>query len=329
MIRRFLFAVALLCAGGAALAQQTQVAVVIEEDQVLAHEDLVVAVKISNFSGRTLKLGQDNRWLRFFVTAEDERPVEKFLDPPVEGEFEVASSQMATRRVNIAPFFSIGRPGAYRVTAIVKLDALGVEQMSDGVSFSVVSGRKLWEQEFGLGRPGAEETRRYSLIQSTHKERLMLYARVEDVEDHRVLRTVAVSGMTSFNEPQALVDREGFLHVLCQFGARSANHSIVDPHGAYVSRDIYDFSPSRPMLKADPNGKVLVMGGMLRQRSAPVMTAQPPPAEPPAIVTNAPPSAVVVTNATAAPKSGEEKKSSRRRKSKTEDGSGTSGATKP
>jgi len=239
----------------------------------------------------------------------------------VKGEFTVASAQRATRRVNIAPFFNVGRPGSYRVVAIVKFPELGSEQGSPPAQFSVVTGRKLWEQAFGLGGVGEEGHRRYSLIQSTLKDRLMLYARVEDTDAHLVLRTVAISGMTSFSEPQALLDREGRLHVLNQFGAHASHHVIMGPEGALIARDIYDFAPRRPALKVDGSGVVFVQGAVKRAAPTVAAIAESHPPDPQLPV---PLEAETATNAAPAKKGGTDTQPGKSRKRQKSKGDGRS-----
>src|SRR5438128_3208600 len=98
-----------------------------EQDQFLPAESLPVAVRISNRSGQTLRLGSDDDWLIFSVETRDGGVVSQTGNVPVAGEFVLESSKAATRRVDLAPSFSLLKPGRYSVTATVRVKGWGKE----------------------------------------------------------------------------------------------------------------------------------------------------------------------------------------------------------
>src|SRR5437016_13045679 len=120
-MRRFLPFVGCCFAFTPLASAQVRVELTFEQDQFLAGESVPVGVRITNFSGQTLHLGKDSDWLRFTVEGRDDYIVPTTGDPPVVGEFDVESSTVATRRIDVAPYFALTRPGRYLVTATLKL----------------------------------------------------------------------------------------------------------------------------------------------------------------------------------------------------------------
>src|SRR5882724_1108456 len=129
---------------------QVSVELALEQDQYLAGESVPVGVRITNFSGQTLHLGKDSDWLRFTVEGRDNYIVPRSGEVPVHGEFAVESSSVATRRVDVAPYFALSKPGRYLVTATVKLKLWDKELVSKPKPLEVIAGTKLWEQEVGV-----------------------------------------------------------------------------------------------------------------------------------------------------------------------------------
>src|SRR5436190_19506608 len=104
---------------------QVSVEVLTDQDKFLPAESVPTAVKITNRSGRTLNLGDTPDWLTFSVEGRDGFVVEKTGEVPVDGAFKLASGEVATRRVDLAPYFSLSRAGGYRIEATVQLRELG------------------------------------------------------------------------------------------------------------------------------------------------------------------------------------------------------------
>ena len=92
-----------------ASAQLVDVKVVLDQDQFLPSETLPLAVRITNRSGQTLHLGADPDWLTFSVESDDHFIVVKNSEVPVLGEFDLGSSQVATKHVDLQPYFDLAR----------------------------------------------------------------------------------------------------------------------------------------------------------------------------------------------------------------------------
>lgn len=258
--------VAGICAGSAR--GQITVQVVQEQDQFLQGEAIPVAVRITNRSGQTLSLGTQDDWLTFTVESQDRSGivVQKIADVPVAGEFVLESSKVATKRVNLEPYFAIGQPGRYSVVATLKVPNWDREVDSPPRIFTVIRGARLWEQAFGV--PGSTntvpETRKYVLQQANYLQgRIGLYLRLTDGAD-RVLRLVPVGSLVSFSRPEPQLDRDSKLHLLYQYGPRSFSYAVYDSDARLLKRQTHDYVGTRPRLKLDSEGEVTVVGGVRR-----------------------------------------------------------------
>src|SRR3977135_4334370 len=106
-MKNFGFTLGLLAASLVPASAQVTVEVMQQQDQFLPGESLPTAVRITNRSGPTLRLGAEEDWLTFSIDARDGTIVRQIEDVPVKGEFTLASSKMATKRVDLAPYFSL------------------------------------------------------------------------------------------------------------------------------------------------------------------------------------------------------------------------------
>lgn len=241
---------------------------------------MVVAVRITNFSGRTLRLGVDEDWLSFSVESMQGFIVNKIADPPVMEEFQLPSASKATRRVDLAPYYNLSRPGRYLISASIQIPGTEKVLLTKGKGVNIVSGTRLWEQDFGVpGANGAEpEVRKYALIQATNQRQIKLYVRVTDQQETLVYHVFPIGSLLSFSKPEAQVDQTGQLHVLFQVGARAFSYSVIRPNGEQVIRQVYQYTGTRPMLRGDKDGKLVVMGGA-RVVTRTDIPKPPPPGE--------------------------------------------------
>lgn len=258
---------------------QVTVEVTMEQEQFLAGEGLPTAVRITNRSGQTLRFGNEPDWLVFSIESSDGFVVVKTSEVPVLGEFAVESSQMATRRVDLAPHFVLSRTGRYKVTATVRVKEWDTLLNSAPRPFDIIHGGRLWAQEFGVPlAPGitneAPEVRKYILQQANYlRTQLRLYLRLTDASESRLIKVFPIGPMVSFSRPEPQLDRFSNLHLLFQDGARSFNYTVVNPDGEVVLRQTYEYLNTRPRLQTDDSGKFLVAGGVRR----PAPTDLPPP----------------------------------------------------
>jgi hypothetical protein len=265
-MKTFLIAVLAVLAFFRAPAQVT-VEITMDQEQFLPSEAVPLAVKITNRSGQPLHLGAEADWLTFNVESSDGFVVIKKAEVPVLGEFDLESSQMATKRVDITPYFMLGRPGLYKVTATLRIKSWSVSLPSEPKSFDVIHGVELWTQDFGVpaGTNTAPEARKYSLEEANYlREQLRLYVQVSDTSGANILKVAALGTMVSFSQPESQVDRLSNLHVLWQAGAQAFDYTVISPNGTVVQRETYDYVNGRPRLTVNGDGEVIVVGGVQR-----------------------------------------------------------------
>jgi hypothetical protein len=258
---------------------QVSMELALEQEQFLPAETVLVAVKIINRSGQPLHFGTDAKWLTFSVESMDGAVVTKNSEVPVTGEFDLESSQQATKHVNIEPYFGISKLGRYKVTAMLHLPGWDKTVISAPKMFDVIDGAALWSQEFGLpmGPNIAPQVRKYTLQEANYlHSQLRLYVRVSDSSGAQVFKVTPLGMLVAFNQPEAKVDRVSQLHVLWQTGAHMFYYCKVSPDGTVSDRETYDYFNSRPRLTVNDTGEVLVTGGALRMHSEDIPAVHAP-----------------------------------------------------
>jgi hypothetical protein len=265
-------------------AAQVDVELSLDQDYFLPSEAVPLAVKITNRSGQQLHLGADADWLTFNVESSDGFVVIKNADVPVQGEFDLETSQLAIKRVDLQPYFAMTKPGRYRVIATLHIKDWSVQIASAPLHFDVVTGAKLWAQDFGVpdGTNAAPEARKYTLEQANYlKEQLRLYVQVSDRSEALIYKVSVLGPMVSFSRTEAQVDRQSRLNVLWQTGAQSFSYTLVNPDGTVAATDYYDNFYSRPRLTVNENGEVVVQGGTRRPKPSELPLVKPPNELPP------------------------------------------------
>jgi len=256
----------------------------LDQDYFLPSETIPLAVKITNRSGQQLHLGADADWLTFNVESDDGFVVIKNAEVPVQGEFDLETSQLGIKRVDLQPYFAMTKPGRYRVIATLHIKDWSAQLASQPKPFDVIAGAQLWAQDFGVkdGTNAAPEVRKYTLEQANYlKEQLRLYVQVSDAAEDTVYKVTALGPMVSFSRTEAQVDRSSRLNVLWQAGASSFSYSIVNPDGTVAVQDYYDNFYSRPRLTVNENGDVVVLGGTRRPKPTEMPIVKPPNELPP------------------------------------------------
>jgi hypothetical protein len=242
----------------------------LEQEQFLSKEKLTVIVRVTNLSGQTLELGQEEDWLTFSVESRENLSVHRLGQPPVGGEFTLDSSRTGTIRVDVSPYFDIPNPGRYRVSAAVKIPQWNSTLSSDPISFEIIRGTSLRELEFGVpprpgALPGPPEVRKYILQQASYLKKPKLYLRISDVAGSHVFGVLLVGDLVSWGRPEIQLDKFSNAHILHQNGARSFNYCVVHPDGEMLIRQTHEFlNDSRPVLRKQPDGNILVLGGIRR-----------------------------------------------------------------
>jgi hypothetical protein len=270
---------------------QVTLELALDQEQFLPDEAVRLTVKITNTSGQQLHLGADPDWLTFSVESEDQFMVSKNSDVPVVEPFDLESSQMGIKRVDLQPYFQMGRIGRYKVTATMRVKQWSLTVNSKPMQFDIIHGAELWSQDFGMMAASNQppESRKYTLIKANYlREQLRLYVQVGTGDGSQIYKVAPLGPLVSFSAPEEQVDRLNQLHVLWQTGARSFSYVVVGTGGATVSRDVYDNFNSRPRLSVTTNGDVVVNGGVRRLKPEEVPLVKSPAEAAPS--TSVPPS---------------------------------------
>lgn len=285
----------------------------LDENNFLPGEEIYVGVRISNLSGGPLTFGTTTNWLTFFVETRQGEALTRLGDVPVRGEFTLASAKAGTKWWNIQPYFDFAQPGPHSVYAELRVPGQEARLLSDPVSFTLQTARKLWEISFGVpssaNSPGKPpEIRRYSLQAATRSSDRNLYVRVSDETDTVIYKVILLDRLLSFANPRQQLDGQNRLHVLFQTGGSVYTYCVVTPTGELAIRQKHEIVQGvRPSLAKLDDGNIVVMGGARRPSMMDIPPYVPPPPETVA-ATNAP----TATNAPAQDKS--TKKTGRRSK---------------
>jgi hypothetical protein len=246
------------------LAAQVDVELIVPQEQFLRDEPVPVKVRVTNRSGQTLRLGDTNDWLTFTVEIPGRGPVERLGQPPVTTPFDLESAHQATREVDIRPWFDLSLTERYTITATVRIRQWNQETVAKAKNFEVVRGAKLWEQEVGVPSAGQPEVRRYVLQQANYRKQLKLYLRLSNESDTVAFTVLPLGPIVSFGRPEAQIDEASNLHVLFQTGARTFFYSIISPSGTITTRQTFEYTVTRPTLRLNEVGRIIVAGGIRR-----------------------------------------------------------------
>jgi hypothetical protein len=290
-MKTLLLSLLVLAAFGRASAQ-VRLELVLDQKQFLPDESLPLTVKITNTSGQPLSLGAEPDWLTFDVESDDQSVVSKIGDVPVVEPFDLESSQIGIKHVDLQPYFQMTRTGRYKVTATMRIRQWSLTVNSVPVHLDIVHGAEVWSQEFGVAvasnRP--PEIRKFSLIKANFlREQLRLYVELSNGDGSLIYGVKSLGPLVSFSSPEAQLDPLTHLHVLWQTGAQSFDYAKIGVDGLVQAREIYDNFNSRPHLEVTADGDVLVHGGVRRPKPGEVPFVNSTQVQPAPPVTNATP----------------------------------------
>lgn len=278
--------VAALCLGSAARAQ-IELRLATEREFFLPGEELDVAVKVANFSGGPLTLGEQPDWIRFTVERSDSGVVNKLSEVSESGSFTLEHATVGTLHFDLMPHFVLDRPGNYRVVAQATTPKSAEIYSSEAKSFEIVSGVRLNpDRVLGVTLPdGTIVKRKYILQQVNFLRKLQLYLRVTDGEENRIFKVTKLGPVVTFDPPRWVVDRQNCFHVLHRIDANTSAYHMFEPDGQAVRRELHRYTTTTPELRVNEAGEVAVIGGVRR----------PSPGDIPAPGTNRPPAKVTTT----------------------------------
>ena len=137
--------------------------------------------------------------------------------------------------------------------------------------------KRIWTDVSGARGPGGL-TRyiRYSLMMFTTSKGKEAYVKLEDEKKGTVIATYSLGRIIDINAPEAIIDREGMLHVLFMRGRGSHVYHTIRSNGVPMKPIYYrNIGGRRPSLKVlRENGEAYVIGGMEYDPTAPVKTVR-------------------------------------------------------
>jgi hypothetical protein len=258
------------------------------QNELLPDEDMQLKLRVENRSGQELHLGQDDHWISFSVTGENNTVVAQTGESAVSNSFTLSSGQVSTCTFNLTPYFNFRAPGHYSVSATFKVPQWNQAVTCKPTTFTIVNGTRLAnipDVQVGVPLPPdvtntAPEVRRYFLEKVDLESGSRLYFQLTDGSGARTLRVFPIGRWLSFSAPEVQIDRYSNLHVLHQTYAQTFNYCVINPLGQILDRQTYEYTATRPELTLS-NGTVLVVGGSRRPATNDI-----PPSLPAAAGTN-------------------------------------------
>jgi hypothetical protein len=240
---------------------QVNVEVKLDQEQYLRSESLPVLVRISNDSGRALRLGEDPDWLSFTINEESGKQVLRTGEVPQAKPFTIEPAKTVSLRTDLMPHFDLSQLGHYTLKLKMKVPQINEEISAKPQSFDIITGVTLWEKDVGVPRTDPLVTRKYALQQATFYKQQRLYVRVTDATGSRVIKVVSLGQSVAIGTPETKVDNVSHLHVLFRNNQQTFLYGIVTTDGDLIIRQTYEFAGSPPRLRAEPDGRVVVVGG--------------------------------------------------------------------
>ncbi len=245
---------------------QIEVRLSVAQEFFLPGEELDVAVKVANFTGGPLTLGEQPDWLSFTVERADSGVVNRLSEVEESGSFVLQHSTVGTLHFNLMPHYALDQPGVYRVVAQATLPKSPEVFTSEPLRFEIVRGVRLnTDRELGVTLPDGTTTRRkYILQQVNYLRKVQLYLRITDAAESLNVKVVRLGPLVTFDPPKWVVDRKSQFHVLHRIDASTSAYHTFQPDGAQVCREFYRFTKSTPELRVNDEGEVAVIGGIRR-----------------------------------------------------------------
>lgn len=252
---------------------QIQVELKFHRLQYVAYEPVIATVKVTNLAGRAIDLHDENgqHWFGFEVTAGEGGRVVAPMRPESELPLRMDAGQTVTRKINLAPRFTVQDLGTYHVRANVFFADLNKFFYSPTRVFQVGNARSIWERTVGvpIGNPAGGGVRTYSLLTNRLPDHTKLYVRVEDKSTGVVYSAFPLGRLVAIDDPQAELDRANRLHVLHCAAPRTWAYSRIGLNGELLAHSTIMETKTRPRLQRAADGAIAVRGGMLERTAAP------------------------------------------------------------
>lgn len=283
-INRPLFAALLALSTAPVARAQLQVEIVDPQANYLLYEPILLKIKISNGSGRTMELKDsgDKTWLRFLVTHGGAMMVKQEKSYSQPG-MVLDPGDVARFTFNLTPYYGLRESGAYAVQAVIRVPGFSGDVISRPRQFNILRGREVWSK---IVTPlGASQPRKYSLL--THMvrdeqqgiDRNYLYAQVESETENLVFTCRQLGPVVQGDRIESLFDASYGWHVLFRSGANTFGYFEFDVDGRVTEKKEMAKTKVRPRL-VTKGGMVELVGGMSREEfgAGDTLTGSQPPA---------------------------------------------------
>lgn len=271
-ISRLLLLPVLLFAFGQQLHAQIKVEMGYERRLFVLYEPIPITVTITNLTGHDLVLNDSDaeKWFSFQVTTSDGRVV-----APLDADYKIPGIRIPTgttvkRTVDLSRMYGVQDVGLYRIRASIYSQDAQKYFSSGKDELEVSEGKTYWEQTVGVPQASGEkgEHRTFSLMTFRQPKYNVLYVRVQDKDSNTIYTTAALGPLIAEIEPECKLDKSNTLHVLQLVGPRVFLYSRVSLDGTCDQLNYYSVN-SRPTLRKDPQGEVIVFGGTLDSPDGP------------------------------------------------------------
>jgi hypothetical protein len=244
---------------------QLGVSIRMNQSQILAGENVLVGVTITNSTGNNITLANSGRtpWLDLVVKRGNGEPAASIARADF-GPVKIAAGQTMSKTIELSKLYNLRESGTYSVSAIVRAPGTSDSGfVSNRILFTCSNVRADWSQKVGVpGSPGS--TREFRIMNFNNNSKSLLYAQVVNDKTGTSLQTLCLGEALLFRKPQAAVDRGQILHVLYLATPEFYVHARIDINGRFLGRELHTRGASGdPRLMTFADGSVKIAGSVM------------------------------------------------------------------
>jgi len=223
----------------------------------LQYAPIPVAIHLKNLGAQDLVL-QENQcqpWLEMLIQSSDGLLIRPDKPMPMP-DLTLKAGEIRELRLDLAPYFLVRDPGAYRVRASVRVPS-GDNLLTDPVSFLIGRGEVVWTVPRGDGK----DQRIFSLLRYYEDPNVGLYLRVEVPGKNQVFPSQRLGPYLPIGKPMAEFDADSHLHLLYPVASGRYRLTVCNQDGDILREENRQETIEKPKLKKSPDGLVEVVGG--------------------------------------------------------------------
>ena len=243
---------------------QLAVRLELSKSSYIVNEPIKATIYITNNAGREVTLSNQNGrpWLDFNISARG-----RGITPSRRtsyGAAVIAAGETVARSVTLNTTYALGTMGNYMCQAYIQMPEAGRNGfVSNRLSFNVMNGRLVWNQQVGIPE-APEEIRGYELLTFTGNRSMELFAHVKSINRNQEIATIPLGKIISFRKPTGALDGANNLHALYQVKPNIFGHSCVTPSGILqFTKFVKRGATGDPRLTRFASGEVAVSGGIV------------------------------------------------------------------